>query len=88
MQKSEAINARPGIRLLPKQKHSLLSVAAKLFWPAEKLAELADGPTLCHVRWQGQAICFVSSVNPIWSSVRNFSFTVLSAVNNKQTSVK
>ena len=32
------------------------------FWPVKNLVELADGPIL-HVRWQGQAICFVSSAN-------------------------
>jgi hypothetical protein len=36
----------------------------KTSWPAKKLAELADGPAVCHVMWQGQAICSVSSVNP------------------------
>jgi hypothetical protein len=59
----------------------------KTFWPVEKLAELVEGPTLCHVRRQGQAICFVLSVNPIRSSVHNFALMVLSAA-NKKTSVK
>jgi hypothetical protein len=40
----------------------------KTFWLVE---ELADRPTLCHVRRQGQAICFVLSISPIRSSVQN-----------------
>jgi hypothetical protein len=63
--------------------HREICSGRKTFWPVEKLAELADGPALSHVRWQGQAICFVSSINPKRFSVRNFSLTVLSGANNK-----
>jgi hypothetical protein len=52
------------LNVLQENADKLFTSGRKSFWLVKNLEELVDGPTLCHVRWQRQVVCFVLSLNP------------------------